>query len=83
MLFCKNYVPGEKYIQMTKIDNAHRIFSICRLISTYSQIKKSKKFCPQMLKRKNANPSKVDDKELFVMEATVNGLCKAKEETEE
>lgn len=33
-------------------------------------------------RRLDAQLNRLDDKELFVIEATVNGLCKAKEETE-
>ena len=34
-------------------------------------------------RRLDAKLNSLDDKELSVIEATVNGLCKAKEETEE
>lgn len=34
-------------------------------------------------KARDAQLNRLDDRELSVIEATVNGLCKAKEETEE
>lgn len=52
--------------------------SVDEYIFPNKEVKKS-----SVRRRLDAQLDKLNDKELFVIEATVNGLCKAKEQTEE
>jgi hypothetical protein len=52
--------------------------SVDEYIFPNKEVKKS-----SVRRRLDAQLNRLDDKELFVIEATVSGLCKAKEETED
>ena len=68
------YPSIELFIQLITIFDV----SVDEYIFPDKEVKKS-----SVRRRLDAKLNSLDDKELSVIEATVNGLCKAKEETEE
>ena len=67
------YPSIELFIQLITMFDV----SVDEYIVPNKEVKKS-----SVRRRLDAQLNRLDDKELFVIEATVNGLCKAKEETE-
>ena len=67
------YPSIELFIQLITMFDV----SVDEYIFPNKEVKKS-----SVRRRLDAQLNRLDDKELFVIEATVNGLCKAKEETE-
>ena len=68
------YPSIELFIQLITMFDV----SVYECIIPNKEVKKS-----SVLRRLDAKLNRLDDRELSVIEATVNGLCKAKEETEE
>lgn len=67
------YPSLELFIQLVTMFN----ISVDEYIFPNKEVKKS-----SVRRRLDAQLNRLDDKELFVIEATVNGLCKAKEPEE-
>ena len=68
------YPSIELFIQLITMFDV----SVDEYIFPNKEVKKS-----SVRRRLDAQLNRLDDKELFVIEATVSGLCKAKEETED
>ena len=68
------YPSIELFIQLITMFDV----SVDEYIFPDKEVKKS-----SVRRRLDAQLNRLDDKELFVIEATVSGLCKAKEETED
>lgn len=68
------YLSIELFIQLITMFNV----SVDEYIFPNKEIEKS-----SVRRRLDAQLNRLDDKELCIVETTINGLCKAKEETEE